>query len=128
MPKFKVQLTRTVHQTIEVEIEADNEAFAKAIALETAGDYDFSGREKDAEYDADIAKRAEYEIMNDIVDCYSELSPENLTHDGERSNAEVRAAEREIHKRLKALQKELGKDVPEGEAWAWSMGKCRRHG
>ena len=54
MAKFTAIITRTVHQTIEVEVEADDIYKAQQAAENMAGDLDFSGREKDAEYEVEL--------------------------------------------------------------------------
>ena len=56
-------------------------------------------------------------LMNLIVTCYSELSPENLWCDGEASPAQARATEKRVQAELKKLFKELGRTVGEQEAW-----------
>ena len=70
-------------------------------------------------------KRTEDEIMSDISGCYAELSPENLTCDGECSPSEVRSRERDIMRRLKALQEEIGRPVSEEATWDWENKKHR---
>ena len=62
------------------------------------------------------AKRSEKEIMADIASAYSELSPENLTCDGELPMREVEKRSRTIHADLKRLFAELGREVSEEEA------------
>lgn len=49
MAKYNVHVVRTSFAFRVIEVEADSVAEAKDIALDTAGDYEFS--EKDAEYD-----------------------------------------------------------------------------
>jgi hypothetical protein len=55
-----VTLSRTVTQVIEVEIEARNDNDAQALALSKAGDYDFSGREKETNYECDNVSLKSY--------------------------------------------------------------------
>ena len=50
MATYKVTVTREVHQTLDIKIQADNETDALLIAYNSAGNLDFTGREKDAEY------------------------------------------------------------------------------
>ena len=59
MKKFKVEVQRSVVQTVVIEVEAESVAGvsedvaiakAKEIALDRAGDIDFSGTEKEADY------------------------------------------------------------------------------
>lgn len=47
----------------------------------------------------------------------SELSPENLHCDGEISNAEANRKYREIMRRWRKLEKEVGREVTENEVW-----------
>jgi len=61
--------------------------------------------------------RAEAEILDDIGCVYGNLSPENLTCDGECSNSEVNRRSRAYNKALKALFKELGREVSESEIY-----------
>lgn len=58
-------------------------------------------------------------LMRKIVGCYDELSPENLHCDGEISARQARAKAVEIKARLRALEKELGRRVPEEDAYLW---------
>lgn len=50
MTKYKVEIQRSVVQTVEVEIEAGSISEAEGIAFDRAGDIDFSGQEKSADY------------------------------------------------------------------------------
>jgi len=50
--KYVVPVTRTVCQTISVEVDADDEEQARDIALDLAPSMDFSGRDDEADYDA----------------------------------------------------------------------------
>lgn len=61
------------------------------------------------------AKRSEAEIMRDIDECYSRLSPENLTCDGECSGASVRRRYANLMQHLRGLFVELGREVEEIE-------------
>jgi hypothetical protein len=62
-------------------------------------------------------KRPDAEIMNDIESCYNQLSPENLTCDGECSRSEVARRRTAINARLKVLFAEIGRKVSEDEAY-----------
>jgi hypothetical protein len=64
-------------------------------------------------------KRGENEVMRDIFNQYVLLSPENLSADGERSRSEVSRRRAAIHRRLIALQFELGREVSEEQSWKW---------
>jgi hypothetical protein len=66
-------------------------------------------------------RRPEAEIMSDIVGCYGQLSPENLSCDGELSMSQQRRKAAEINRRLRDLQTELGRSVSEDEADRWYM-------
>ena len=59
MRKVKVEVQRSVVQTVVIEVEAEDAAGvstelaiakAKEVALDKAGDIDFSGTEKEADY------------------------------------------------------------------------------
>ena len=70
------------------------------------------------------AKRPEVDILSDITTCYCQLSPENLTCDGELSGRQVRARSREIHAKLHRLFVELGRVVSEDECWARELAQA----
>ena len=59
-------------------------------------------------------------IMEAIVDCYTRLSPEYLTADGERPMNEVVRLRNSLNARLDHLQKALGRRVSESVAYDWS--------
>lgn len=58
-------------------------------------------------------------IIEAILDVYNRLSPEWLTADGERPHREVRRLANELHNKLHHLQKALGYEVTELEAFNW---------
>ena len=62
--------------------------------------------------------RPDSEVMRDIVGVYGELSPENLTCDGECSLSQGRRRKAACNRRLKALFTEIGRRVSEDEAYA----------
>jgi hypothetical protein len=70
-----------------------------------------------------MTKRNEYFIREDILRCYSQLSPENLTCDGELNKTQIRAKQSKINKELKSLFKEYGRSVSEEEAIGWTRKK-----
>ncbi len=70
-----------------------------------------------------MTKRNEYFIREDILRCYSQLSPENLTCDGELNKTQIRAKQSKINKELKSLFKECGRPVSEEEAISWTRKK-----
>lgn len=70
-----------------------------------------------------MTKRNEYFIREDILRCYSQLYPENLTCDGELNKTQIRAKQSKINKELKSLFKEYGRPVSEEEAIGWTRKK-----
>lgn len=64
-------------------------------------------------------RRDEDAVMRDIVNAYSDLSPENLTCDGELTRAQAAVRRTAVHRRLADLQRELGRRVSEDQAWEW---------
>jgi hypothetical protein len=67
--------------------------------------------------------RSEKEILNDFAGLACRLSPENLCCDGEISRAEVNRRLRQIQKKWKALEKELGRVVSEDQVWDFMLKK-----
>jgi len=67
------------------------------------------------------AARSEDEIMEDIMDCYGRLSPENIAADGERSWAEQGEIYDRLYSKLDKLWAEIGREVGEAEAHDWWM-------
>lgn len=63
--------------------------------------------------------RTEHNIMLDINNVYGDLSPENLTCDGELPHNRVMAKKRQLEIKLNGLFKELGREVSEEESWDW---------
>lgn len=61
----------------------------------------------------------EDEHMEWILRVYADLSPENLTCDGELSRAQVVKKQKGLLKTLVALEESLGRKVPEEEAYEW---------
>lgn len=62
-------------------------------------------------------KRAEDVVMNEIRGIYCQLSPENLTCDGELSRTAVRRRSAALNRALRACFQELGRRVSESEAY-----------
>lgn len=58
------------------------------------------------------------EPQRPFVGVYCELSPENLTCDGECSLSQVRRRRASCNRRLKVLFQEIGRRVSEDEAYA----------
>lgn len=59
------------------------------------------------------------EIKREFVSLASQLSPENLSWDGERSATETRKAAARLNRRWNELEKEIGRQVTESEAWGF---------
>jgi hypothetical protein len=64
--------------------------------------------------------RPESVVIREICDVYCELSPENLTHDGELPDYIVNREERRLTKKLQVLFTELGRELDEEQAWRLS--------
>lgn len=58
-------------------------------------------------------------IMEAILDCYTRLSPEYLTADGERPMNQVRQLKNSLETRLAHLFKAMGRPVGEESAYRW---------
>ncbi len=69
-------------------------------------------------------KRPESAILDDIKGVYCQLSPENLTCDGELPKYLVQQKYSKLNRELKNLFKELGREVSEEEAYGdWGNGR-----
>lgn len=66
-------------------------------------------------------KRSKAEIESEFAGLVCDLSPENLTCDGECSTAEVNRRLSAIKKRWRELEKEYGKMVSEDEAYDFAF-------
>lgn len=64
------------------------------------------------------ARRPEPEVLDEIKGVYAQLSPENLTCDGELARGEVVRKERQLRSKLESLFAEIGRRVSEDEAYA----------
>ena len=64
-----------------------------------------------------MQKRSEKELMKAIRDIYCQLSPENLSCDGELPMAQVRRREAALNRELRECFRELGLTVSETEAY-----------
>lgn len=62
-------------------------------------------------------KRVDADLVAQAMGVYTSLSPENLTHDGERSRREINAARARLNRALRALWKEAGREITETECW-----------
>jgi hypothetical protein len=69
--------------------------------------------------------RHERDIINEIMETYTALSPEWLSCDGELPAAKVRQRRIALDKKLKGLFKELGREISEIETYniikSWSQ-------
>lgn len=61
--------------------------------------------------------RSEYEILKDLKRIEIDLSPENLTHDGELPPSAYTAESKRLYKERAKLVKELGREPTEKEIW-----------
>ena len=61
--------------------------------------------------------RSEAEIIEDLRDVECELSPENLTCDGELPRSQVARKLRGLQARKSALVRELGREPTDKEIW-----------
>lgn len=59
------------------------------------------------------------EIKREFVSLASQLSPENLSWDGERSGAEQKKAARRLNARWNELEAQIGRQVTESEAFGF---------
>lgn len=62
-------------------------------------------------------------ILEAILSCYSGLSPENLSADGEASMTHIRTTRARLERQLRGLQSAYGRHVDEAEAYGWSGSK-----
>lgn len=65
-----------------------------------------------------MTKQQEQTILDKIADVYTQLSPENLTCDGELAPKAVRRRYAALKRELTACFKALGREVSEDEAFA----------
>lgn len=63
-------------------------------------------------------KRPEAEILRDIRGIHAQLSPENLTCDGELPRSEVARREKALNRKLASLTAELGREATMTEIYA----------
>jgi hypothetical protein len=110
-----------VPRHMEVPSNLDGEAMARQLMLAEIERLKLENAALKAKR-APQVKRPDAEIMRDILGVYNELSPENLTCDGELSQSRVRARYRALQAQLGRLQRELGRTVTETEAYASARG------
>jgi len=65
----------------------------------------------------------EEKLMDEILQVYIDLSPENISWDGERPQADVIREERFLMRKLKDLFKQIGREVSDIEAYDWAWAK-----
>lgn len=58
-------------------------------------------------------------VMEKFLDLAYRLSPENLTWDGERDDADMRHEEKLLKSKWRSLEKSIGRTMTEGEVYAW---------
>lgn len=66
---------------------------------------------------SNTVKRPEGEVLREVRNLYCQLSPENLTCDGELPAHIVRKRAQQIQARLRVCFQELGREVSEDEAF-----------
>lgn len=62
-------------------------------------------------------------IVQAMSCVYNDLSPENLTCDGELPRARVQQKSAELHRKLRYLQQAFGQEVTEDDIWAWEQSR-----
>lgn len=62
-------------------------------------------------------------ILEAIFACYADLSPENLTGDGELSRSAVQSRRSVLNRQLRGLQSAYGREVEEEEIYQWWRSK-----
>ena len=67
-----------------------------------------------------MTRRHEYFIREDLIRCYSQLAPDNLTCNGRLNKSQIRAKQSKINKELKFLFKEYGRVVLQDEVNSWT--------
>jgi hypothetical protein len=58
-------------------------------------------------------------VMEKFAVLVQEMSPENLTCDGELSQSRVNQKWKKLNKQWGKLEKELGRTITEDEVWDW---------
>jgi hypothetical protein len=67
-----------------------------------------------------MAKRTEAEIIRDLQGVECDLSPENLTCDGELRGPALRKRAAALQAKRKALVAELGREPTDNELWNYT--------
>jgi hypothetical protein len=73
-----------------------------------------------------MASRTELEIVRELDRVYNDLSPENLTCDGELGLRATRSKQAILERKLKALLQELGRPMSEEQAYAYMRANARQ--
>jgi len=68
----------------------------------------------------DVALPFTLEIREKFVGLACQLSPENLTCDGEAPRSWVRKRFNNLTRQWKALERQVGREVSEDEVWRWA--------
>ena len=66
------------------------------------------------------------EILREIAGIWNQLSPENISADGERSMRQIQALQRELMARKRTLEAQLGRSVSEDEAFQVLMAESEK--
>jgi hypothetical protein len=67
-----------------------------------------------------MSKRTEAEIIRDLQTVECQLSPENLTCDGELRGTALRKRAAALNAKRKALVQELGREPTDNELWNYT--------
>ena len=60
-------------------------------------------------------------LKNTFASLANQMSPENVSCDGEISRSQVRIRMASLRRQWKAAEAQAGRKVTEDETWAWSM-------
>lgn len=82
-------------------------------------EFRFSPRHVSSIFAKGSSKMNQEQIRQGFMRLASELSPENLTCDGELSSSEVRLKQERIKTEWAALERRYGSPVNESDVWGW---------
>jgi hypothetical protein len=137
----KVYFGRTHGEQTLGEIVKLNPTKAKVRTLEARGSRGLAGRQWGVPYsmlklaDEDVVVPAKPEpltyspfdadndILQVIAGVYNELSPENISCDGELSRSRVQQRYKECQRKVRGLQIALGRNISEDQAMDWHLSK-----
>ena len=94
--------------------------FPEAMPTNTVEELNKFDRMNEQVHYSPFMPHAEVCIMEAIVSTYNELSPENLSCDGELSITQVHVRRGKLENRLNHLFKALGRTVSESSAYSWA--------